>query len=342
MLGCAYQNRFKGALAGWRRFLLSIGAVAMLTASLAFSSEPPKNLGPETPNDLLAAGRVDQAVQDLKHQINVSPTAESYNLLCRAQFELGAWDAGIPACEKATELAPDNALYHLWLGRIYGEKADHASFIYAVGLAKKVRSEFERAAEFDPNSWEVRTDLAEFYIEAPGIVGGGQAKARAQAEKIASLNPAMADWVKGRLAERNKDVAAAEQEFRAAVEDSHGGARAWLNLAGFYSRYQRYDDMERALGSLETSRLDHPAALADGAGILLRTGRDYALAIRLLHRYVGTHTVEEAPAFKAHVMLGELYERQGDASAAAREYRTALGMAHTYTVAEDGLKRVSQ
>ena len=135
----------------------------------------------ETPEDLLAAGRVDEAVQTLEREIRSTPTAEAYNLLCRAQFELGAWDAGIPACEKAVALAPENSLYHLWLGRIYGEKADRAGFLSAAGLAKKVRTEFERAVELDPKNWEARTDLAEFYIEAPGIVGGGKDKARAQA-----------------------------------------------------------------------------------------------------------------------------------------------------------------
>ena len=313
--------------------LLAVLSLSLLTVSVAFASG--------SPEDLLAAGRVDQAVQDLDRQIEVSPTAESYNLLCRAQFELDAWDAGIRDCERATELAPDNALYHLWLGRIYGEKADHTSFIHAVGLAKKVRTEFERAVEFDPNNYEVRTDLAEFYVEAPGIVGGGKDKARAQADKLASLNPAMADWVKARLAEKNKDEAAAEREYQAAVTDSHGGARAWLNLAGFYSRKGRLDDMERALRSLESSRLDHPAALADGASIVLRTGQDYDLGVRLLQRYLATKTVEEAPAFKAHVMLGELLERQGNASSAAEEYRIALGMAHNYSLAQDGLKRAT-
>jgi tetratricopeptide (TPR) repeat protein len=296
----------------------------------------------ETPQDLLAAGRVDQAVQDLNRQIEESPTAESYNLLCRAEFELGAWDAGIPSCEKATELDPDNALYHLWLGRIYGEKADHAGFLHAVSLAKKVRAEFERAVVFDPNSCEVRTDLAEFYLEAPGIIGGGQDKALAQADKIESMNPAMADWVKARLAEKNKDSESAEREYKAAVIDSRGGAREWLNLAGFYSRKGRLDDMDHALRSLESSRLDHPAALADGASIVLRTRRNYALGIRLLRRYLSTKTVEEAPAFKAHVMLGELYERQGNTSSAAKEYRSALDLAHNYTLAQDGLRRVAQ
>ena len=199
----------------------------------------------------------------------------------------------------------------------------------------------ERALEFDPNSSEVRTDLAEFYLEAPGILGGGKDKARVQADKIASLNPAMADWVKARLAEKNNDDAAAEREYQAAVTHSHGGAREWLNLAGFYSRGGRLDDMVRALRSLESSRLDHPAALADGASIVLRTGQDNDLGMRLLRRYLDTRTVEEAPAFKAHVMLGELLERKGNASAAADEYRTALTMAHNYALAQDGLKRVT-
>src|ERR1700732_5387990 len=116
---------------------------------LAFSAA----LSAQAPQDLLTTGRVDQAVQTLEQQIHTAPTAEAYNLLCRARFELGAWDAGIPACEKAASLAPDNSLYHLWLGRIYGEKADHAGFFSAAGLAKKVRTEFERAVALSPDSW---------------------------------------------------------------------------------------------------------------------------------------------------------------------------------------------
>ena len=138
----------------------------------------------DTPQDLLAGGHVDQAMQILEQHIHSSPTAEAYNLLCRADFELDDWDAGIPACEKAVSLAPDNGLYHLWLGRIYGEKADRSGFLKAAGLAKKVHSEFERAVEFDPKNWQAHTDLAEFYLEAPGIVGGGEDKARAQAELL--------------------------------------------------------------------------------------------------------------------------------------------------------------
>jgi tetratricopeptide (TPR) repeat protein len=316
---------------------LLIGALSLFLLPLAVAAQ--------TPQALLAAGRVDQAEQTLEEQIRTSPTAEGYNLLCRADFELDNWDAGIPACEKAVSMAPDNGLYHLWLGRIYGEKADRSGFLKAAGLAGKVRTEFERAVELSPNSWEARTDLAEFYLEAPGIVGGGKDKARAQAELLAPLNPAMAHWVKARIAEKNKDTVTAEQEYRAAIAASQGGARAWLNLAGFYRHTNRFDEMEQALRTMESSPLDHPAALVDGASMLLRTGfsRDYPLAIQFLRRYIASSsTVEEAPVFKAHYLLGELIEKQGDRPAAAEEYRAALAMAHSFRPAQEALKRVTR
>jgi tetratricopeptide (TPR) repeat protein len=313
------------------RLLLGI-FLSVPISSLAFA---------DSPQDLLAAGRVDQAIETLQQQIHSAPTAEAYNLLCRAHFELGAWDAGIPFCEKAIALEPNNGLYHLWLGRIYGEKAEHVGFLSAAGLAKKVRSEFERAVELSPDSWEARTDLAEFYLEAPGVVGGGKDKARDEANRLQPLDAGMAHFIKGRLAEKNKDSDTAEQEFHVAVQVTHGGARACLNLAGFYHHMNRLPEMDQALRKLESSPLDHPGALVDGAGILLRCGRDYPMAVRLLHRYF-TSTVEEAPAFKAHVMLGEVFEKQGDRTAAAEEYRSALSMAHTYHPAQEGLKRVTR
>jgi tetratricopeptide (TPR) repeat protein len=295
----------------------------------------------DSPKDLLAAGRVDDAIETLKQQISHSPTdAEANNLLCRTYFMFEEWDHGISACERAVNLAPQNSLYHLWLGRIYGEKADRAGFMSAAGLATKVRTEFERAVELDPKSWQARTDLAEFYLEAPGIVGGGKDKARAQAGVLASLNPAMAHYINGRIAEKNKDTATAEREYRTAIEASHGGAHAWLNLALFYRHQNRLDEMEPALRTMESRPLDRPESLMDGGSILLRTGRNYALGIELVRKYLSGPTVEEGPAFKAHYILGQLLEKEGDRSAAAQEYRAALALAHNYTRAQETLKRI--
>jgi tetratricopeptide (TPR) repeat protein len=290
--------------------------------------------------DLLAAGRVDNAIQTLQQQLAQSPDdAASQNLLCRAHFMLDEWDRGIPACERAVALDSSNALYHLWLGRIDGEKADRAGFLSAMGLAKKVHTEFERAVELDPANVAARTDLAEFYLEAPSIVGGGKDKARAQAEAIARLDPAAGHWVTARLAERAKDESTAEREYRAAIDASHGGARAWVNLAIFFRHTNRLDEMEQALTTLASRPLDRPESLMDGASMLLRTGRNYPLAVRLLRRYLQS-PVEAGPAFKAHSMLGQILEKQGDRAGAAQEFRAALALAHTYAPAKEALHRI--
>jgi tetratricopeptide (TPR) repeat protein len=294
-----------------------------------------------SPKDLLAAGRVDELVQRLQKNIAATPRdSESYNLLCRAYFSLEDWDHAISACEHAVTAAPEVSLYHLWLGRAYGEKADRVTFFSAAGMAKKVRTEFERSVQLAPDSWEARADLAEFYAEAPGIVGGGKDKARSQADSLMKLNPAIAHYILGRLAEKNKDNAAAEKEYRAAIEASHGGAHAWLNLALFYRHSSRFDEMEVALHSMAKAQLDRPESLMDGGSILLRTGRNPAFGAQLVRQYLQSTLVEAGPAFKAHCVLGELLEKQGDARGAAEQYRAALSLAHNYSKAQEGLKRV--
>src|SRR5437879_4089537 len=167
-------------------FMLAVVAVSPAVAGLD-----------ETIPAMIASGRVDEALTALQGQINASPNdAAAHNLLCRAYFSLGQWDRGTSECERAVSLAPENSQFHLWLGRIYGEKADKASFIAAAGLARRVRDEFEKAVRLNPDNVDARSDLAEFYLEAPGIVGGGSNKAEEQVVSLGRLNQARTKWVR--------------------------------------------------------------------------------------------------------------------------------------------------
>jgi tetratricopeptide (TPR) repeat protein len=292
---------------------------------------------------LLEQGRVDEAISEFQSRVNKYPNeAGSYNLLCRAYFQLGEWDRGISACERATALDPSNGVYHLWLGRVYGEKADSASFITAAGLAKKVRQEFEAAVQLAPNNADARNDLAEFYLEAPGIVGGGKDKAENQARALANIDLARADWVKGRIAEKNKDYATAEKEYRAAIQDSHGGAHAWFNLALYYWHRQDLDNMQKTLYLAVAAPMDRPEVIMESAELLIRGGRDFPAAVQWLNRYLNGSMVEEAPAFKAHYLLGTVLEKQGRKDEAAAQYRAALALAKNFSRAQQALNHISQ
>src|SRR6266567_2996528 len=320
------------------RRILSVFLLAALAVSPAAAGLD------ETVPALIASGRVDEAVAALRGQISASPNDPlAHNLLCRAYFSLGQWDRGIADCEKAVALAPDNSQYHLWLGRIYGEKADKAGFMTAAGLARKVRDEFEKAVHLNPRSVDARSDLAEFYLEAPGIVGGGRDKAQEQADSLLSLDPARAHWVNARIAEKRKDFTTAEQEYRKAIEASHGSASAWLNLGLFYRHRERWDDMENTLTHVRRAPLDQPDALVDAAEILLRAQRNVPEAVQLLRAYLNSSAqVEQAPAFKVHYLLGTADEKLGDRQGAAAEYRSALDLAHDFQPAQQALQHVNR
>jgi len=315
------------------RKTIALVTLALTTPLLAADLSPVK---------LLAAGRVDDAIVTLRGRIHATPNdPQSQNLLCRAYLALNDWDSSIAACQKAVQLAPENSEYHLWLGRAYGEKAENSSFIYAISLARKVRSEFETSVRLDPNNAEARSDLADYYVEAPGFLGGGLDKAAAQAQQLNALDPAEAHLTHARIAEKQHDSASAERELRAALEVSGGVPGRWIDLAQFYKRNNRFDQMQDAIRHA-TSAQDNQRVLAAAAEILIDTQRNLPYAGDLLRRYLASETVEDAPAFKAHYLLGNLLEKEGDTEGAGQEYRNALALARDFTLAQNALKRLGQ
>lgn len=297
----------------------------------------------DSARDMLASGHIDEAITVLNLHLSSAPSdAESSNLLCRAYLAIEELDRAESSCRRAIALDPGNSRYHRWMGHVYGEKADRANFLSAASLAGKTRQEFERAVELDPNDIDAHADLAEFYFEAPGIVGGGQEKARTQARIMSAKSPAREHWVYAHIAERNHDPVTAEREYRQMIVASKGDSEAWLSLALFYRHQKRYDDMEKTLVRASQAPMSKPDVLVDVAQNLFRTGRNPVLAIQLLKRYLASGPVEEAPAFKAHYLLGMLLERQGDKAAAAQEYRASLSLARQFGLAQQALSRLAQ
>jgi len=325
--------------------LAAAGFFLALALPLAAGDSPAQTTPANVPaHDLLSQGRVDQAITLLQARKQTSPQdAEAHHLLCRAYFELERWDDATAAGQRAVALQPSNSDYHLWLGRAYGAKAEHSNFITAWSLARKVRSEFERAVALNSANVDARSDLAEFYLEAPSLLGGGKDKALAQAQQIAPMDAASAHWVQARLAEKDKHLDIAEKEYRAAIQSTSHPSGRWLDLAAFYRRAGRMNDMEEAINKAATAETRRSNVFFGAAELLVRAGRNFPAAAQLVRKYLASNSpVEEAPAFQAHYLLGSILEKQGDKRAAAAEYRAALALAKDYEQAQQGLRRVER
>src|SRR5215212_3989267 len=102
----------------------------------------------------------------------------------KATMQTNDADKAIAAFEKAVAKNPKKAEYHYWLGNAYGLAARKANMFSQMSLGKKVGAEFNQAVALDPNYLDARMGVLEFDLQAPGIMGGGEDKAVAQAAEI--------------------------------------------------------------------------------------------------------------------------------------------------------------
>lgn len=290
-------------------------------------------------NALLQQGRVDQASALLRQSLAEQPgDAFAHSLLCRVYYAQDMADAAVDECEKAVAAAPNDSNTRMWMGRAYGMKAERANPLVAFALARKVRSSFERAVELDPNNVHALSDLGEYYVEAPGIVGGGLDKAQNLANRMRSRFPAQSHRILAMIAEKRNDYAAAEAEYKAAAEAAKTPA-AYIDLGSFYQHHHQPDKAMAPLQAAIDADRRSDAALVDAASILTSAQRLPSLAESVLRAYLSSPSKSDAaPAFKVHVQLGNLLAGRGDAAGARREYAAALALASNYAPARKALQ----
>ena len=312
--------------------------VALLSGS-ANAAEPQQPTTAQA-NTALQMGKVDEAAATLHTILAAQPNnALAHQLLCRVFYAQDIADPAVHECELAVANAPTVSDHHLWLGRAYGLKASQTNPFTAIGFAKRVHDEFERSVQLDPNAPRAASDLGQFYINAPGMVGGGTDKAQALITRIEPRFPAYSHRLRALLAEKNSDSATAETEFKAAIAASASSSEAWIDLADFYQRHKKND---QAVAAIQSALAPNPRGpvLVDAASILIAAKRSPDLAERLLRSYLASPSkTDESPAFKVNVQLGDLLNRRGDTAGAHAQYAAAAALAGSYEPARKALQK---
>lgn len=268
-------------------------------------------------------------------------TADAWYYLGRIALVDGDGEGAARALERAVALNPRDARSHHWLGRAYSRQAVRAGKLKQAMLAGKIRGEFETAVALAPDNVEARSDLLQYYVVVPGLMGGSVDKARVQAKEIARRNPLRGRLAHAVLHERARDAAGAEKEYLAAVSESPDSAVAYYALGNMYQRTARYGE---AVAVYDRLLARQPAARAAryhiGRASSL-SGLDLERGVCELRAYIASGPGPEDPSLaSAHYRLGLVLERQGDRVSARREFEETLRLDRGQREAKEALARV--
>ena len=265
-------------------------------------------------------------------------------LLAKSFLELQERDAAIKSAEKAVSIDPRSSVYHEWLGRAYGEKADHAAWFSAISLAKKTRKEFETAVQLDGKNFAARQALIEFDCSAPGLVGGGEEKALPQIQELAELDAAEWHYARGNCRRQKKDFATADAEFTKALENKPGSAELIYDIGDYAVKREQPELVAAVVRNGERVAPANPRGKFYSAVGLVLKKEEPKEAERLLREYLKTAPRRSGyprPA-TTHAWLGRLFETQGKMEEAAKEIETALKIEPKNKLAQETLKRLKK
>lgn len=301
-------------------------------------------------------------------------------LLARVNLAYSNSGAAIKLLEQATALQPKSADAHVYLADAYSRSANDAGMFEKMRLSKIIRNETEQALSIDPKNIDALEGMMEFYLEAPGIMGGSRSKADETAERIMALDPVRGNLARAANASHEKEYAKAEGFYIKAVQANSKSYEALASLGSFYLRdgAQNYDkaadyaqqalqadprrsgayailaqanaarerwaDLDQLLAKAEKELPDDFLPDYMAGRTLLTSGKDNARAERYFRKYL-TQPEEEGgtpPLASAHWRLAQVLEKEGRKQDAIQELQTAVQMKPDFKEAQKDLKRLQK
>ena len=234
--------------------------------------------------DLYRQTRYREALQAAQPFLGQS--AEALLLAGRAAYGMGDYKKATEYLEKLIQRDPSSSTGHHWLGRAFGRRAETGFPLAAPGYASKTRQNFEKAVELNPANGEALNDLFEYYLQAPGFLGGGLNKAQALLPKIKAVDAAEHEFAMAKLQEARKDFQGAEKHLLRAAELAPKSVGRVLDVARFLARHGRFPESVTWLGRAEKLAPKHPQVLFQTAQTYIEAKQNLPAARALLQEYL--------------------------------------------------------
>lgn len=260
----------------------------------------------------------------------------------RAALQRNDAEAARKLLEQAVAQNPNSAEAHYLLGDAYGTLISTASMFSKPGLAKKTHEELDRAIQLDPNLLDARFGMIEWYLEAPGFIGGGEDKAIAEANEIKKRDAIDGHRAFALIYNHQKKPDLAHKEYAEAVREQPNVPRAhyWLGVSNLQQK-----NNPAAIAEFETAikidpqympgwfQIGHMAAV---------TGENKERGEESLRKYLAYTPKRNEPAlYRAHYWLGLIYEKQGKKAEAKASFTKSLSANPNQKDVQEAMKRVS-
>ena len=170
------------------------------------------------------------------------------------------------AFERAVSRNPDSSTYNLWLGAAIGRRAEGMTGFgrfRAMGLARKVKVQFERAVELDGSNLAALEALQLFHFDAPGIVGGNKSETRKLADRIKRLDPTRGAIAWALCFEEGKDFADADAQHALARQLAPDNTAYLAKHAAFLSRRGRQAESDELFNTAFARDPDNRLLMVD-------------------------------------------------------------------------------
>ena len=223
-------------------------------------------------------------------------SAEVHQLMGRNFYMQGDFKKASEALEKAVTSDPGDSVSALWLARAYGRRAETSSPFTAPGYASKARQFFEKSVELNGRNLDALNDLFEYYLEAPGFLGGGLDKAQNLIPRISQLNESEGQWAQAKLAEKRKQYSTAEDHLRRAIQAAPHQVGRFIDLARFLAKQGRYQEAEESFAAAEKIAPDSPKLMYAKADLYIKSRRNLPVARELLKRYMNSPLTPDDPS----------------------------------------------
>ncbi len=261
--------------------------------------------------------------------------------LARTYVAMARYQTALETIDRALAIAPHESRYHRLRGEALGRLAQEAAIFKQLGLAKRGLVAFEKAVALDPSNVAARNSLMEYYLQAPGMIGGSLKKAKQQADGIGDVIPAKGWRAHGRIHRYRNEVMPALTHYRAAVEADPNDNDIRFDFGTYLIELERWDEARTCFEALATNSepdlrgfhgLGHLAAL---------TGTKLEHGVAALKQYLGQRQRFGHPSHaSAHFFLGRISVHRSETQAARKAFEAALALDPKYDDAKKALRRL--